>query len=448
MNDRSWSQHEPHSPELNGRLTRVAPALTAPGQEKPPSTAAKQSASGTRVWRLARRALVLSILVLLGWWVVVPFVFPLTSQAVVNARTVQVRAPIDGLSVDLTRDVGDEVAAGQPLLQVTNGRVDTSHLAEVKRRLSNLEAEAARLRRELKAGNSSKPILCATAQRYRKAVLASLKIQVAEAEARCKGAQVECDASEKRRQRLRKLTRERVSASVEMDDVQDAWSRARKILEKEQASLARLQAEWESAKSGLFLQNEASYSQRRVDELEQRLAGLAASLAENADKLAAARVQLREERERIERLTRVGVTSPVHGVVWRRPGNLGQVVKKDEVVYEIADRNSLFVEALLHQRYLASSVTPGARATINLTCGKVLTGRVRAVRTLGETNAEQTWAINLSSRDMKRVRVLIALDTGDGDSSLIGRHGRVLITDEQPGLMHRSVAWLFCRLGG
>jgi multidrug resistance efflux pump len=398
--------------------------------------------------RLVRRTLVLAILLLLGWWVVVPFAFPLTSQAVINARTVQVRAPIDGLSVHLTKDVGDEVAAGQTLLQVANERVDTSHLAEVKRIVSNLEAEASRLRREMTECQSSEPGLRATAKRYRKAVLASLQIQVSEADARCKVVKVECDTADKRRQRLRQLARERVSTSVEMDDAQEACTKTRKNLEKEQAILTRLQAELKAAEDGLFLQNEASYSQRRVDDLEKRIAGLAASTKENADKLAAARIQLREECQRVERLMRARVNSPVHGVVWRRPGNFGQVVKKDEVVYEIADRDTLFVEALLHQRYLASSVRPGARATINLTCGKHLTGTVRAVRTLGETNAEQTYAINLTSRDVKRVRVLIAIDAGDRDAALIGRHARVLITDESPSLLQQCVEGLFSALGG
>ena len=107
----------------------------------------------------------------------------------------------------------------------------------------------------------------------------------------------------------------------------------------------------------------------------------------------------------------------------------------------------MFIEALLHQRHL-SSVIPGSRATILLTGGKTLQGRVCAVRTPGPSEAETSFALKLASHDLKQVRVIIALEPGDADACLIGRHAKVLITDEHPGVLQRGVAWLFTVLGG
>ena len=76
------------------------------------------------------------------------------------------------------------------------------------------------------------------------------------------------------------------------------------------------------------------------------------------------------------------VESPVAGSVWKRDVETGQVVKQHENLLEIADPHTIFVEALLHQSFL-NAVAPGSRAVVKLTDGRVLHGRVRAVRTLG-----------------------------------------------------------------
>ena len=105
------------------------------------------------------------------------------------------------------------------------------------------------------------------------------------------------------------------------------------------------------------------------------------------------------------------------------------------------------MEALFHQRYLASSIAPGAQATIKLTSGKTLQGKVRAIRTLGAADTESAFALHVASDDLKQVRVLIELPPEFKDASLIGRHVRVLITDEDPGPFQQTISWLFTRLG-
>ena len=196
------------------------------------------------------------------------------------------------------------------------------------------------------------------------------------------------------------------------------------------------------------MQNEASYAQKRADEVEQKIATLRSSLKENTQLRAAALTQFRDEEKRLARLTGMDVTAPVSGTVWKRPGNLGQVVKQNELVYEIADHDTIFVEALFHQRYLSSAVAPGSRAIVNLTSGQRLCGRVKAIRTLGESDPEACYAVTLAGSDVKHVRVLIALDRECRDAALIGRHVRVLIVSEEPGVFERGVAWMFSKVGG
>jgi multidrug resistance efflux pump len=393
-----------------------------------------------------RRTAAGAILGVLVWWFLIPLLFPVTSQAVINARVVQVRTPIDGANVELAGEVGEQVSADRPLLCVVNERVDTSHVEQLKQQTSALRATARRLRLELEEVQGASPDMRSTSRRYQVAVRGVLKVAVREAAARCAAARIDLEAATKRKARVKPLARGNVAAAAEIEELSDAVMRARQNFEKEKAALARLEAELAAAEQGVYLQNEASYSQRRLDELDARVPVLRRGLRENADTLAALEQQTGAEQRRLALLGRARINSPVAGVVWKRPGNVGQMVKQHEVVYEIADASTLFVEALFHQRFLAGRLVPGARATVLLTSGKTLAGRVRAVRTLGGTGAEPTYAINLASRDLKQVRVLIEVE-GEKDASLIGRHVRVLVTSEEPGLFERAVACLFTVVG-
>ena len=440
LHDNSRSPIHPHAP-VNGIDVSPSPLLLPAPQ--PTNRPAKPQKS--RAWRTARTSVALLAVMALLWWLVLPLLFPVTSRAIINARTVQVRSPGDGTNTDLNRDVSDEVESGQTLFRVTNSRVDTSHLSELKGKRSSLEAQQARSVRELAASEADLPELRATVKRFQKVALDGLASGLEEAKARTASARIELDAAE---QRQKRLSRPNAATSLEKDALQESSARARKNLEKEEAALSRLTGEYAAAKQGVFLQNEASYARKRADEMEQKIATLRSGLKENAQLQAAAATLIRDEEERVARLTGVDVVAPVSGTVWRRPGNVGQVVKQNELVYEIADRETIFVEALFHQRYLSSAVVPGARAIVNLTSGQRLCGRVKAIRTLGEADAEACYAVNLAGSDVKHVRVLIALDDDCRDAALIGRHVRVLIVSENPGYFEKSVAWLFSTVGG
>ncbi|MBY0230287.1 MAG: HlyD family secretion protein [Gemmataceae bacterium] len=434
----AWIPHEPHDTPLPHKA-RLLPPLSDKRTEPP-------ARKGFFPWRLVRAALAVALSALLLWWLLVPLLLPVTSRAVVNARTAQVRSPIDGVNAELAGEVGDRVEAGQTLLRVTNSQVDTSHLAELRTRASGLEARRARAAAEIEEGRKAAPVLRRTVERYQRAVREGLEKTLEVAKARVAASRIGLDAVKARMERIKGLARTRTVSPAESEDVQEALAKTRKELDKDEADLSRLTTELEAARKGVFLQHEASYAMKRADEAEEKVAAASNTLKEVEAQLASARTQLAAETERVEGLKDMEVPSPVAGTVWRRAGNPGQVVKQNEVVYEVADHGTVFVEALFHQRCLGC-VAPGAKAHIRLTSGQALAGTVRAVRTLGEGEAEAAHAIRLSSTDMKQVRVLIALDEPCRDASLIGRHARVLLTCEEPSWLENAAAWVFARVG-
>ena len=426
--------------ELVPLTPQVAPTLAAVSVPAP-SRAAPGKTLRQRCGVAARRVVGVTLVAAALWWLVLPLVFPVTSDAVVNARTVQVRAPIDGTASELTHDVGDAVAVGQPMARLVNRHLDTSGLTALTARRAELVTRRERLEKELGEVVRNGAVCRAEAERYRDAVVANLEASLQETESKARSGKVEHETAARRLDRV-KRTGGGLS-DTEVDAARESESVCRIRLDTDQATLAKGRAELEAAKKGLFLQKDSPHFQQRADELALRVPTLNASLKEAADLLAGVEAEIAREAARTARLASATAEAPVAGTVWVRQGNRGQGVKQNEVLYEIADAGTVFVEATVHQGYLGS-VAPGTPAVVNVTGGPSLSGRVRAVRGGRAGDNEPTFAFGAADHDPKKLRVVIDLDPGLADpSALIGRHVRVLVADRDAGPGHQAVVWLF-----
>ena len=418
--------------------TATTPALvTAPA----PDRAAPRRTPRQRGAAAARRVVGVSLVSAALWWLVLPLVFPVTSEAVVNARTVQVRAPIDGTASDLTFDVGDPVAPGQPMARLVNRHLDTSGLTGLTARQAELVTRRERLEKEMAEVVRNGAVCRAEAEKYRDAVVANLAASLKETESKARSGKVEHETAARRLDRVKRGGAG--LSDTELDAARESESVCRIRLDTDQATLAKARAELDAARQGLFLQKDSPHFQQRADELALRVPTLKSALKEAADLLAGVESEIARERGRTERLAQATAEAPVGGTVWVRQGNRGQGVKQNEVLYEIADGNTVFVEAVVHQGYLGS-VRAGTPAVVNVTGGPSLSGRVRAVRSGRAGDNEPTFAFGASDHDPKKLRVVIDLDPGVTDpAALIGRHVRVLVADREAGPCHQAVVWLF-----
>jgi multidrug resistance efflux pump len=393
--------------------------------------------------RFARRLLAVGLVGCALWWLAVPFFLPISSEAVVNTRIVQVRSPIDGVTRELRREIGDQVASGDVLMCVSSDQVDTSRLASLGTRRAELKSRIERLTREQK---NSEEIYSESRERmqvYQSAQLAGLQASRQEVVARGQAAQLELDFARRRRLHFEPLARSRAVSPTEIEDVRNIELVAAKQVERERAALLKVERDIRTAEQGLV----DCYFLWRKEDSAAKAQELRQGAAEARQMLTALESEIVQEDRRLALLRNATLKSPQSGIVWKRQGGVGQVIKQHEPLYEVADLNNMFVEAHLHQRYL-SSVVPGCRAVIQITGGQSFTGRVRAVRALGPTNVEPAFAVHLNQHDVKQVRVLIDFVPAAPDPLLIGRHARVLIIDEQPNLFQALIAWTFTKLGG
>jgi len=428
-------------PEESGEILLEVAAADVP----PPVPKANVKPRRTMAQRIGvnlRRGVGVSLLAVALWWLILPLAFPVTSDAIVNARTVQVRAPIDGAATELTCDVRDSVVAGQTMARLDNRQLDKSGLTGLTTRRAEMIARRERIDKELVEVAKSGAAYQAEADRYKKAVVENLESAEKECKSRVDASRVELDAVTRRVGRLEGLGGRTVGES-ELETEREKQAVYRLRLAMEQASLTKCRGELEAARRGLFLQKESPHFQKMADEMTLRIPQLKSELKQIADLLAVIETEIEREQDRTGRLAGATVDAPVGGTVWTRQGNLGQGVKQNEVLYEIADGGSVFVEAVVHQRHLGS-VAEGMPATVNVTGGPSLTGRVRAVRNGRPKDNEPTFAFGTTDPDPKRLRVVIELDAcGAEPAGLIGRHVRVLIADPAADPCQRAVVWLF-----
>ena len=433
----------------SGEILQLTPAEEVapppPAHQAAPAPAKPRRSVRQKLGVALRRTVGLALVAVALWWLVLPLAFPVTSDAIVNARTVQVRAPIEGTASDLTFDVRDTVASGQSMARLDNHQLDKSGLTGLTTRRAELISRRERLGKEMAECVKAAATYQVDADRYRDAVVKNLESAELECKSREKAAAIEFEAATRRVQRLEGLGVRTVS-EAEMDSEREKESVTRSRVALEQASLTKCRGELAAARRGLFLQKDAPHFQQKADEMTVRIPQIKAELKELIDLLAGTEAEIKREEARTDRLTQATVVSPVGGTVWTRQGNRGQGVKQNEVLFEIADGGSVFVEAVVHQRHLGA-VAEGTPATINVTRGPCLAGRVKAVRSGRPNDNEPTFAFGVADPDPKRLRVVVELAPGVADPiHLIGRHVRVLIADGEADACQRTVVWLFSNL--
>ena len=393
-------------------------------------------------FRFLRRTFAVLLLAAAGWWMLLPMAFPVASVAAINARKVQVRSPIDGSLQQLNYEVGQAVAAEQVISRVTNAYLDTSHLANLDLRYSELLAERKRLAAELSLATQFEQTARQSSELYQKGMIETLQTSVEETQAQRDEALATLDGAMVFLEQSHTLAEKGATPVSEVQRREFSERIARSRVAVTQATLDRLSKEIAAASRGIFLHRDTPYYQQIAQELDRQLPKLRAQIAENEALIQALGPLLRSERQRCERSRESELRSPVTGIVWDTAASPGHVVKQGETVFEIADSQSMFVEAMIHQRHL-KSLHPGCQAVVNLTGGETVWGRVRAVRDSSPVEPETEFALNLVGDDMRNVRVIIDLEPTTGKRQLIGRHARVLILSEDPTPIERLVARVF-----
>jgi hypothetical protein len=139
--------------------------LEASPAVKPDASRGKSIRSTTAL----KSAVALAIAVALGWLPAQRLLATTSAEAVVNARIITIRAPIEGeVSISAPEtDIGSSFHTDQNILTIRNPRADSAHLSNLSRDRDQLQTNIAALDAKKKTLRSSLVELTAQQERFR-----------------------------------------------------------------------------------------------------------------------------------------------------------------------------------------------------------------------------------------------------------------------------------------
>lgn len=332
--------------------------------------------------RLFRLIIGLVLVAVAGWYIYLYLFNKVSLAGVVNAPVVTIVSQIDGRIAALPPAQGAPAALGESLTAVVNERVDTRTASELARALDSARTRVIALRASIDELTALRTDLQTRAANFREASVDRLEHMVRETRASLNGAQAARHQAEDERQRGQTLVQRGFLPTARFDDLTYAAERARAEVARLEAALARSLRELAAAKAGIFLGDnfaDVPYSRQRGDEIDMRLSTLRSEEQAQIATVMELEGKLSAETERLAKLARQDLTSPVDGVIWRTMVAAGAEVMRGSPLFEVIDCNAIYVEATTRERFFEGLV-PGQDVRVRLEGSeRDVKGRIRSL---------------------------------------------------------------------
>jgi biotin carboxyl carrier protein len=357
------------------------------------------------------------------------FFEPASTEAIVNARVVSLRAPIDGaIGVILTVAPGDAVEAGAIIGIVRNRRAEPTRLDDMSRAAGVAADEGQALDRRLAALIRQRDDLGRQTDNFRIARIERLKAKQAEAEADAEAEAAILTAAESARERSQRLMRLGAESQAGFDaaqrDAATAAARGR-ALEKRREALA---VEIDALEKGVFVgdsYNDRPSSAQRLDDAVQRIAEIEAMRSEQEMRLIRLRRDLANERTRFEAVAEAAITAPIAGRVWEVLTADREEVARGQELFRLLDCSSMAITALVGEQIYNRLAIGGPAEFRMAESHRRFDGRITSLT--GMAAAQSNFAIAGTDLERARFRVTISVPAlANEPNCAVGRTGRIV----------------------
>ncbi|MXN65834.1 HlyD family efflux transporter periplasmic adaptor subunit [Stappia sp. GBMRC 2046] len=403
------------------KTAEPAPDLRKPEPAKKPR----------RIWsRLIKSALGIALVILAGWGPAMRLFQVSSTQALVNARLVTIRAPIEGV-VDFKADLNDlngVFAKETVLATISDPHADRRRLIDFGR-----EIDTARIERDALAA-SKEPLLHAQAtfrrqvEDFRQGRIAELQARLDEADAEIATIEAEIDRARAHLERRNTLFERSVVAKAETEDA----TAALKVHEgrKAQAAARRNQigVEIEALRKGVFIgdnYNDRPQSMQELDDITIRIADLEVAIEAKSRRIEALERARKNEQANYRRASFASVAAPIGGRIWEPLVADGEQVVRGQDIARLLDCSQAVVTTAVNEQ-VYNKLSLGDAATFILREG----GRkypARIVQLSGVASAPANLAILPSALEKEPYRATVSVTgLGGGESCMVGKTGRVI----------------------
>lgn len=320
--------------------------------------ASKQSVQHRGTWmpssRIAKSALALVAAVAIAWVPVRQLLATTSADATINARLINLRAPISGQVSILASSiaVGTKVQPGEPLLHIANTRADRQRLDDMRRTLSNLKAEIRVRDKQLARFNEIRGNAQAQRDAFQLGRVRQLETRQAELEAQLKAAEAHRDDALKSVNRVKSLNAKGYQPTATLLHADRDYKVSLNEVEAANKRLDGNRIEMEAARKGLFVgdsYNDLPRSAQRLDELDQRIADLTGELEQRKARVANLMTELAEETTLFNSRAAANVVATVDGRIWETLTANGEEVRSGQDLLRVLDCGSATVTATVSE---------------------------------------------------------------------------------------------------
>jgi multidrug resistance efflux pump len=357
-----------------------------------------------------------------------------SSNAVINAQVLILRAPIDGEVHMQVKTLGTRVTPSQLLATLSDPRPDELRLVDLQREARRITIDLERLQELTKQLGPIRDTFAKQASDYAKGRVSQLETRLNEASATLDAVQARLRDSEASFRRATELGRTGAVSGAEQSRTRAAFEVTSQDVEGARQRIEYLKIELAAARNGTFLgdsYNDTPYSQQRLRETELRLSELETEIRERSERLVAITGQVAEERVRAARFREARILSPTTGILWELMSGGGEYVRRAQDVMRIVDCTTTIVTASVRES-LYNRLQVGEPVQFRLLGdSKVYDGVIARLAGSGAETIYRSLAIGPSQEHLKRFDVAIsspALSADPKTACAVGRTGRVVFS--------------------
>jgi len=391
--------------------------------------------------RVIKSILAVVVAIALAWVPVQRLLSTSSAEATINARLINLRAPIEGtVSVVVpTIAAGTLVKPGEVLLRLTNTRADRKRLDDMRRTVSQLGSESSALKKQLEKLQAIAGDLRTQSDAFQESRIRQLEARVAEYTAEVSTTDAQLEDAEKSLNRSKDLKARGYQTLATLLHAERDFKVAGTKVEAARKRLESAKIELEGARKGLFVgdsYNDLPRSAQRVTEVEQQIADLTSQLDEKEGRMAYLEKEVTAETSNLASNSVANVVATVQGRIWETLTANGEEVRQGQDLLRVLDCAGAVVTATVSES-IYNKLWVGQPAKFQLRgMSKEYAGSVAGLT--GLTVAGSNYAINQSALTREPYHVTIAVpELAARQDCNVGRTGKVTfdtVSGSGPGL--------------
>jgi multidrug resistance efflux pump len=358
------------------------------------------------------------------------------AEAVVNARVITLRAPINGEvgAGPVRLDFGTSITRGDLLLRVANRGADHSRVDDLTRQIEQLAEDRSGIANRLGDARMLLKDLTEQTHLFVEARIIQLEARQDELRAEVAVAQARNRQAKSSLDRFTTLASRGWVPRAQLDLAERDGSIAEKMEAAAEKRLEAASIELGAARRGIFVgssNNDRPRYMQRTDQLEQQVSNLAQTLKGHDQRMVRLNRELAKEKTRYDSLSAADIIAPAEGSVWEILTALGEQVRVGQDLVRMLDCGQVVVTAIVNEG-VYDRLQVGSSARFQLRGGREdLPGTVVRLR----DTSPASLAIQPSATVQESHHVMVAVPKlAEGRGCRVGLTGRVSFNDSWPAI--------------